>query len=446
MTSDRKIELSNYSAHSRQPSFYSSSTGSIACPDTSAMTQIRCLLLFLILVTSAQCENWPQFRGPSGQGLSSEKGLPVLWTPPSLIRWKTSLPGPGHSSPIVWGNRVFLTAFCPPSPGYPHPRLLVICIAKDSGNVLWERDVAAQELERVHPANSLASPTPATDGKHVYTYFGSRGLFCFDFEGRKIWENLFGPFRNEEGTGSSPVIVGNLLIQKCDTDNEKFLLAVDKRNGKTVWKTARPGVFRSSSTPIIWKVGGREELVVCGSRQVKGYDPQNGTELWLAEGLTQWVSPSPVAAHGLLYVVSNGPGGNVTLAIRPGGRGNITATHVAWKSEKFAPYISSPIVVGDYLFAVRDGGIMGCLNAKTGELAWQERLTARGNYFASPVSAEDKIFTLSEEGEMCVIAAKPIFEVLASNSIGERCMASPAISDGLIFIRSDDHLYCIGGS
>jgi outer membrane protein assembly factor BamB len=412
--------------------------------DCIHMTRIFQLLL-LLCVPCTLAENWPQFRGAQGQGLSSERGLPVRWTPTSGIRWKTPLPGPGHSSPIVWGNRVFLTAFSPPAAGSPRSRLLVICVEKKSGNILWERDVATEEFEKVHPANSPASPTPVTDGKHIYVYFGSRGLFCFDFAGRKVWEHLFGPYRNEEGTGSSPLLWGNLLIQKSDTDEEDFLLAVDKRSGKIVWKTSRGGMFRSSSTPIVWRAESKDELVVCGSRQVKGYDPQNGAELWVLEGLTQWVSPSPVTAHGLLYAVSNGPGGNVTLAIRPGGRGNIAATHVVWKYEKFAPYISSPIVVGGYLFAVRDGGVMGCINAKTGALAWQQRLPARGNYFASPVSADGKIYTLSEEGDVSVVAAKPEFEVLASNSIGERCMASPAISEGLIFIRSDNQLYCIEG-
>lgn len=396
---------------------------------------------------AARAENWPQFRGPASQGISSETGLPVKWDATSNVRWKTALPGPGHSSPIVWSSRIFLTAYRPdPSSGRSPRRgqLLVLCLDKASGKILWEREVLAERIERVHNTNSPASPTPVTDGKYVYVYFGSRGLACFDFEGNKIWEVPLGPFPNEWGSASSPVLYGNLLLLNCDTDDEDFLLAVDKRTGKTVWKTPRSGANRAWPTPFLWSANGKDEIVVSGSARIKAYDPKDGQELWTVHGLTRWVTPTPVAAHGLLYIASNGPGGNVIMAIRPGGRGNITETHVVWRHDKSAPYISSPVVVGDYLYAVKNGGVMTCLNAKTGEVRWQERLPAQGNYYASLVAADGKIYALSEEGQATVVAAKPVFELLSVNDLGERSMASPAVSDRQIFIRTDNSLFCIG--
>jgi outer membrane protein assembly factor BamB len=402
------------------------------------------------LAAAALADNWPQFRGPRSQGLSLETGLPVKWSASSNVRWKTPLPGPGHSSPIVWGERIFLTAFRPEGSmrrlfGSAQGKLLVLCLEKGSGRVLWEREVAAERIEPVHSTNSPASPTPATDGRYLYVYFGSRGLVCFDFDGKKIWENLLGPFPNEWGSASSPVLYGNMVLLNCDTDAEDFLLAVDKNTGKTLWRTSRSEVNRSWPTPFIWHAEGRDEVVVSGSGRVKGYDPRDGRELWSVSGLTTWVTPTPVSAHGLLYVAANGPGGNIIMAIRPGGRGDATRTHVAWRYDRSAPYSSSPVVVGDYLYAVKNGGVMTCLNAKTGALVWQERLPARGEYYASLLAADGKVYALSEGGEVTVVAAKPAFEVLSTNQMGERCMASPAISGGQIFIRTDQHLFCIGG-
>lgn len=406
-----------------------------------------CLGLFCLLAISASGDNWPQFRGSGSQGISPETGLPVKWSATSNVRWKTPLPGPGHSSPIVWGNRVFLTAFKPAGVwryvSSNKGQLLVLCLDKATGRILWEREVAGEGIEDTHSVNSPASPTPVTDGKYVYVYFGSRGLVAFDFDGNRIWENRFGPFPNEWGSASSPVLYGDLLLLNCDTDAEDFLMAVDKNTGKVVWKTPRPNSTRSWPTPVVWKAGGRDEIVVSGSRRVKAYDPKDGRELWTVDGLTQWVTPTPVAAHGLLFIASNGPGGNIIMAIKPGGRGNITGSHVAWRYERSAPYVPSPVVVGDYLFAVKNGGVMTCLDARTGAQIWQERLPASGDYYASLVAADNKIYALSEDGKATVVAAKPAFELLSSNDLGERTMATPAISDGLIFIRSDSAVYAI---
>jgi len=411
---------------------------------------VAVILGLLCFCGAAIAENWPQFRGPQSQGVSTETGLPVKWSATSNVKWKTALPGPGHSSPIIWGNRIFLTALRQESSlvrRYLYAsrgQLVVLCLDKGSGKILWEREVPAERIEKTHSTNSPASPTPVTDGRYVYVYFGSRGLICFDFNGNKVWEIPLGPFPNEWGSASSPILYKNMLLLNCDTDAEDFLLAVDKNTGKTIWKTSRSDVTRAWPTPVIWSADGKDEIVVSGSGRVKAYDPQDGRELWTVNGLTTWVTPTPVSAHGLLYVAANGPGGNIIMAIRPGGRGNITNTHVVWRYERAAPYSSSPVVVGDYLYTVKNGGIMTCLNARTGALAWQERLPARGDYYASPVAADGKIYTLSEDGEVSVVAAKPTFELISSNSMGERCMASPAISGGQIFIRSDYNLFCIG--
>lgn len=409
---------------------------------------MRIASLVLALCAAGLAANWPQFRGPRSEGISTEAGLPVKWSATQNVRWKTSLPGPGHSSPIVWGDRIFLTAFRPE--GSPRRltgsagKLLVLSLDKRTGKVIWEREMPAGRIEQTHATNAPASPTPVTDGKYVYTYFGSRGLTAWDFDGQRIWEVPLGPFPNEWGSASSPVLYGNLLLLNCDTDGEDFLLAVDKNTGKTIWKTSRNGATRSWPTPMIWNAGGKDEIVVSGSGRVKAYDPKNGQELWTVDGLTTWVTPTPVAAHGLLFVASNGPGGNVIMAIRPGGRGNITRTHVAWTYDRAAPYSSSPLVVGEYLYTIKNGGVMTCLKAKTGELAFQERVRGGGNYYASPVYGDGKIYVISEEGEATVAAAKPTFEVLASNSLGERTMASPAVSDSVLFIRTDESVFAIG--
>jgi len=416
-------------------------------------------LLFTVVAASVAisatlgAENWPQFRGPGSQGISAETGLPVRWDATRNVRWKTPLPGPGHSSPVVWGDRIFLTAFREGSGLRSYFRnvgeLLVLALDARTGRILWERNVGASDIEETHSTNAPASPTPVTDGRLVYAYFGSRGLVAFDFDGRQVWIKPLGPHPNEWGSASSPILYKHLLILNVDTDADDYLLAVDKTNGKTVWRTPRTETTRAWPTPFLWTAAaqgapnGSDQIVVSGSGRVKSYDPTNGRELWTVDGLSLWVSPTPVSAHGLLYVVSSGQGGDVFLAIRPGGRGNITSTHVAWRYDRSAPYVSSPVVAGDYLYSVKNGGLLTCLNAKTGVPLWLERLRARGDYFASLVAGDGKIYATSEDGDVSVIAAKPQFELLATNSIGERLMASPAVAGGVVYLRSDAHLFAI---
>ena len=347
----------------------------------SAIALLLPLLAFVPAQASA--DDWPQFRGPD-QGRTPETDLPVSWSATENVRWKTPLPGPGHSSPIIWGDRIFLTAFEPESTGMiaslmnrfgsMEGRLLVLSLDKPTGRILWEREVVVDSIAAVHSTNAAASPTPVTDGELVYVYFGQQGLTAFDFDGDVVWEKTLGTFPNEWGFASSPVLHGDELILVSDSDAEDFLLAVDKKTGDEFWRTSRNGAARAWPVPVIWNVEGEEQIVVSGSGVVRAYDPENGRELWRVSGLTKWVAPTPVVAHGLLYVVSGGPGGSVGMAIRPGGRGDITNTHVAWRYDRSTPYIPSPVVLGDYFYMVRSGGVMTCLNARTGEEVWQERL------------------------------------------------------------------------
>jgi outer membrane protein assembly factor BamB len=399
-------------------------------------------LLLIINAPGARAENWPQYRGPGGSGVSAEKGLPTKWGAGGGVRWKTRLPGPGHSSPIVWGERLFLTAYAAGGPG--RDRLLVLCVDSRTGKILWEREVRAAEIERVGGANAPATPTPVTDGRRVYVYFGSYGLVCFDFEGREVWRRPLAPCGGEFGSASSPVLHGRLLLLNCTSDAEGFLLAADKETGRTVWRTEHAQPTLSFATPYVWDTGAGAEIVLIVSGHVKGFDPKTGRELWRVEGAPKGVAPTPAAAGGLLYAASNSPPGFVA-AIRPGGRGSIKATHVAWRHDKGVVSVPSPLAFGGYLFALRDGGVLTCLDAKSGAVLWQQRLPARGNYFASPVAGDGKVYLVSEEGEVSVVAAKPSYELIATNSTGERTMASPAISGGRIFIRTDESLYCVEG-
>jgi len=401
-------------------------------------------LLLIINAPPVGAENWPQYRGPGGSGVSAEKGLPAKWGAGGGVLWKTRLPGPGHSSPVVWGERIFLTAFA--AAGEPgRGRLLVLCVDVRTGKILWEREVRAGQVERVGGANAPATPTPVTDGRRVYVYFGSYGLVCFDFEGRKVWESPLAPCGGEFGSASSPVLHGRLLLLNCTTDAEGFMLAADRETGRTVWRTPHAQPTLSFATPFVWETGAGEQVVLIVSGHVKGFDPKTGRELWRVGGFPKGVAPTPASAGGLLYAASNAQPGFV-VAVRPGGRGDITATHVAWRHDKAVASVPSPLAVGGYLFALKDGGVMSCLDAKSGAVLWQQRLPARGNYFASPVAGDGKVYAVSEEGDVSVIAAKPAYELIATNSMGERTMASPAISAGRILIRTDENLYCVGGA
>jgi outer membrane protein assembly factor BamB len=436
---------------------------------------IGLLLASLFLPSSAQASNegsnWPQWRGPDSQGISAEKGLPTEWDTEKNIMWKTPIAGRGHSSPIVWNNRIFLTTSLEGSvvPGakavkhmqgneeFVHPdsmgadrsyTLKLLCLDRDSGEILWERTAYKGTLyDNRHKKNTYASPTPATDGRYVFAFFGSEGAYCYDLDGRPVWKAMVGKIATlGMGVASSPVPYENLVILQCDEDNgdASFMVALDKGSGRQVWRTPRK-IQVSWATPIVVYTTRRAELVASGNEMIFSYDPANGTELWHCKGLESNAIATPVAQGGMVYLSAGFPEKR-TLAIRLGQSGDLTGTpDIAWRYDKGTAYVPSPILYRDYLYLMSDKGILTCLNAMTGDVKYEGgRVPVPATFSASPVAIDDKILLTSEEGDTFVIKAGPVHEVVRTNSLGEPVYASPAIAHGKIFIRGERHLYCIG--
>lgn len=385
--------------------------------------------------------NWPAWRGPRGDGHSDETNLPLRWSRSEGVRWKSPLPGVGVSSPVVWGDRVFVTS----SDGHRdrHDQLHVLCFDRRDGRLLWHRRFWGTAPTRSHGRkSSMATPTGVTDGTHVWAFFGTGDLFCLDFEGDLIWARSlaqeYEPFQNRFGMGSSPVLIDSVLVLECDHWGQSYLLGVDKTTGENAWRTDRTEQLGWSS-PLVVDVEGKKQVVVCATFGVKGYDPTTGQELWVAWGMSRSCIPTAVANDHMIYAVS-GQGGR-TLAIRKGGRGDVTETHVAWQATRGAPYVPSPLVVEGLYYLVDDRGIATCFDAETGARVWQKRLG--GNFTASPVAGGGKIYFIDEEGTTTVLKPGREFEVLAKNELGEPVYASPAIARGDLFIRTHGNLYCI---
>jgi outer membrane protein assembly factor BamB len=382
--------------------------------------------------------DWPAWRGPHGNGVSPEKNLPVHWDAANgqNIRWKVPVPGPGNSSPIVWRDRIFLTSMLDDA-----GTRAILCFRRQDGQPLWQAinpSKAQAKLTGDGAKAGQAAPTPVTDGTHVYAFFGPAGVLCVDFDGKVVWHHDAGPLDHIWGIAASAVLWRDLVIINGDNHGPSFLLALDKKTGQVVWKTPRLA-GGGWSTPLVIANGDRDELIVSGPQRVTAYDPGTGKELWYCEGLGDIICSTPVAGHGLVYVPtgSNGP----TLAIKPGGQGNVTSTHVAWKSRRGAPYVSSPVLYGENLYMVNNGGLLTCLDARTGKQVYVERLA--GSFAAAPVAADDKLYLVNEDGDTHVIKAGAAFALLATNRLGEPCLASPAIAGGEIVIRTEKQLVCI---
>jgi outer membrane protein assembly factor BamB len=372
--------------------------------------------------------------------VASDANPPVEWSATEGVRWKVPLVGQGVGQPVIWGDRVFLTS----SDGPRNDQLHFLCLDRRDGHELWHRNFwGTAPTLRHEQKSSMATPTPVTDGEHVWAFFGTGDLFCLDLDGNLVWcrslAQEYEPFQNRFAMGSSPVLAGDVLVLQCDHWGQSYLLGVEKHSGKNVWKSDR-AEHVSWSSPLVVDVGGRQELVVCATFQVKGYDATTGGELWRVDGLTRECIPTAVAGDGLIIAVS-GPKGE-TLAIRPGGRGDVTDTHVAWRSARNAPFVPSALALDGLYYIVDDSGIAACFEAGMGKLVWQQRLG--GAFTASPVAADGKIYFVDEEGRTTVVRTGRKFEVLAKNQLGEPVFASPAIADDGLFIRSDRHLYCIG--
>ncbi len=414
--------------------------------------------------------NWAQWRGSDGTGVSSETNPPADWTIDKNILWKTPIPGRAHSSPIIWGDRIFLTTDIEGEvvPGakavihfsegkeFKHPdatgaerrhTMKLLSLKRDTGALLWERTAYEGTVyDDRHRKGSYAASTPATDGRHVYAWFGSEGLYCYDFAGKLVWKASLGPIGTLGlGVASSPVLYENLVILLCDEDNgdKSFIAALDKKTGKEVWKTARK-VEVNWSTPLIVHTPKRTELVCSGNNTIISYDPKTGRELWRSKGHESNAIATPVAGHGLVFVYAGFPVKR-TFAIRLGASGDLTGTpDIVWKYEKGTAYVPSGILYGDYLYLMTDRGILTCLDAKTGVVKYDNgRVPVPATFTASPVAFDGKILLTSEDGETFVIKAGPAHEVLATNSVGEPVYASPAIANGMIFIRGEKHLFCI---
>ena len=395
-----------------------------------------------LLALPLSAEDWPTWRGPRSDGTSTETGIPVRWDATENIAWKTPIPGIGHSSPIVFGDRVFVTSFIEDG-----GKRSLFCLDRKTGKTLWERVVLTSPPERKHKFNSHASSTPATDGRHVWVPFLQAPdirLVCYDMDGKEAWRASPGTFKSVHGFCSSPLLYKDLVIVNYDQDDVAFIVAYDKATGKERWRADRPNRTRSYCAPIIRDAAGKTQMVLTGSKCVASYDPATGKQHWIIDGPTEQFVASPVFAEGLFFITGGYPQHHF-LAIRPDGSGNVTQTHIAWHDDsdfKAVSYVPSPIAHGKYFFVVSDVGVASCLEAKTGKCLWREQLGR--HHWPSPVSAENHLYFLDDDGNTFVLDAGPKFEVLAKNPIAEECYASPAISHGQIFLRTVTNLWCIG--
>ena len=391
---------------------------------------------------SAESAQWPRFRGPDGTGVSGEANLPVNFDT-KQVRWDVDLPMVGHSSPIVWENRVFLTGATQKDDSVHRH---VVCLSRDDGAVQWNNVASVGKGESLHAMNSWATPSCATDGDCVVAFFGAGGLHCFDNDGKKRWSRDLGDFPGGWGVGASPIFVDHMVIQNCDAEGESFLIAVDKRTGLDVWRTPRESKPRGGwSTPIVVEVDGHRELILNGEFGVDAYDPKTGKPLWNCKGFNGRGTPAPAWGNGLLYLV-NGKSGDV-YAVKPGGKGDVTDSHMAWHTERRGGRdLPSPVLAGDCMVVIGMKGIVTGYDAHTGSELWKERLG--GNFSGSPVSANGLVYALAEGGEILVLRPGKQFELVARNRFGadsdEIFRSSIAISNGELLVRSDRRLYCVG--
>ncbi|MBI4660248.1 MAG: PQQ-binding-like beta-propeller repeat protein [Verrucomicrobia bacterium] len=424
--------------------------------------------------------DWPSFRGPQAKGTAGSGQTPERWNAERSenIRWKTPIPGLGHSSPVIWGDKIFVTTAINESGSEPlkvglygnidpvieqtKQRWLLLCLDKTNGKVLWQ-SAGPEGIPRVkrHPKSTHANSTPATDGRHVACLFGSEGLFCFSTTGKPVWKKDLGPLDSgyflvpsaQWGFASSPVIHGNLVMVQCDVQTNSFLAAFRLSDGQEVWKTPRADV-PTWSTPTVETGGGRTQIIVNGYRYIGGYDLATGQEIWRLKGGGDIPVPTPVVAHDLIFI-TNAHGKMAPIyAVKIDSVGDISLAdnqsanqHIAWSLSRRGNYMQTPIVVREFLYCCNDAGVLACYDARTGQNLYTERLGTGGSGFtASAVAADGKIYFTSELGTVYVVKAGPKFEVLAKNEMGETCMATPAISEGALFFRTRHHVVAIAAS
>jgi len=405
------------------------------------MKRLFVLAFVLLAATLRVRAQWPEFRGPDGQGHSTDTNLPIEWSETRNVRWKTPIPGRGWSSPAIADGRIWLTT----AVDADGTSLRALAFDLESGREVVNVEVFhVKRPVAVNPKNSRASPTPIVDGERVYVHFGADGTAALTASGEVVWKTRL-PYESQHGNGASPIVYGDLLIVSCDGSDAAFVVAFDKRTGKVRWRTWRRQPWdQAYSTPLVIRVGDRDELISVGAYRAAAYDPSTGKEIWrvsYADGFSN--VPRPVFGHGLVYIATGFQEPSL-LAVRADGSGDVTKTHIAWTLRRGAPLTPSPLLVGDELYVVNDGGIATCLDAKTGETHWVQRLG--GGYSASPVFADGRIYFLSEEGMARVIAPGREFRVLATSKIDGDTLGSMAIANGSIFIRTDSFLYRIANA
>jgi outer membrane protein assembly factor BamB len=421
---------------------------------------LAALFAVVLFVPLCRAENWPSWRGPRLDGSSAEKNLPLQWSDTENVAWKTSIPGVGHSSPIVHGDRVFLTTCL-----LKEESRVLLCLDRRDGRIVWQREVVHSPLEPIHGRNSRASATPATDGKHIYTSFlrlrpktdgdgpptkprekspisptlvPEMVVTCWDTEGNKVWEKVPGRFYSRHGYCSSPILYKDLVIINGDQDAQAFIVALEGATGSERWRIDRSRRMRSYCVPLIVTAGGRTQMVLAGNEGVASHDPASGDLLWSFDGPTEQYVASPVFGQGLFFLTAGFPDYH-DLAIRPDGK---TLWHERKTTPKKAAYVPSPIAVPGHFWMISDEGWLSSFEAKTGKRTFFEQL---GRFFsASPVLADGHVYLPDEDGITHVLKAGGAFEVVSRNALREKICASPAVSQGQIFLRTVGHLYCIG--
>jgi outer membrane protein assembly factor BamB len=404
---------------------------------------------------------WPQFRGPNSSGLG-EGRPPVNFGPDQNVLWKTAV-GPGLSSPIVWERRIFLTEY-----DRANKQLVTVCVDRPTGKILWRRSVAPAKIEEVHPISSPAAATPATDGERVYVYFGSYGLVCYDLDGNQKWERRFPSADNPYGASASPIIAGEFLVLNHQ-GKDSYLLGVDRRSGRTVWKTDRSLFQYGWSTPVHWQHDEVDEIVVLGGdfqpgQRLMAYNVVDGAERWWVGGLPPCGKSTPVLGDGLVFLAAPdiiletaaerrnperaarfyAKNAARVMAVRPGSRGEVNRANIAWSEKQGVPGVPSPLYCNGRLYAFKNGGIVFCRIAKTGALVYSGRLGAPGYYYSSPVAADQKVYIASEEGMVVVLEAGDKLNVLARNKLDGGILATPALVEANIYVRTENHLYAFG--
>jgi outer membrane protein assembly factor BamB len=404
------------------------------------MTRLNFVFFLVCLFFTGNAENWPQWRGPSGDGISGETDVPVKWDSISGVIWKSKVPGIGHASPIVWDDYLFTFSALTET-----NEKVLLCYDCKTGKLRWQKTVIKSPFEGKHNDNSFASGTPATDGKQIYVSFLDGDdvvAAAYDFSGNQQWISRPGKFSSPHGFSCSLVLYQDKVIINGNSLGASFLAALSITDGKTVWKVPHNNPAHSFSTPIFINYQGKIQLIFLGNKEVGSYDPDNGDRNWYVRGPSEDFCSSPVYSQkaGLVFISSAWPQRHL-LAIRPDGKGDVTESHVAWRATEGAFYVPSPICVGDFLISTMTNGTVYCTEAVSGKILWKENL---GKQYPSPVAVGDLVYIPNDAGVITVIKPGPKLEVVARNDMGERMNASPAISNRKIYIRTDKNLYCIG--